>query len=463
MYSGRKNGKITIFYTINVQQAQEMEKSMHQFTGYELLWLFFIYSFGGWILETVLATWKQRKFANRGLVNGPFCVIYGITAVCMAIGLQELDGFWLFIFAVIYATIAEWISGHLIEKAFKERWWDYSERRWNLDGYICLTASLMWGVLGFITVRWTNYLLLKLILFLPGILMKIILLVLAGVLVVDILGSFLLLTGKSSHPERWEAAEHSLDRVESKLRAKIVRFVDRRIHKAYPKAKKTQVSDIPQQTGTKCFAAGCGFYKIVSLFMIGAFLGDITETIFCRVRAGVWVSRSSVVWGPFSIVWGLAIALVSWMLYQYRNRSDRFLFLVGTLLGGAYEYLCSVFTELVFGKVFWDYSKIPFNLGGRINLLYCFFWGIAAVVWFKALLPKTEKLIEMLPVKAGKVIVWLLVVFMSCNIAVSCMALIRYDERSKGVEAVSEWQKWSDTHYDDVRLQKIYPNAIVPR
>ena len=105
-----------------------MEKSMHQFTGYELLWLFFIYSFGGWILETVLATWKQRKFANRGLVNGPFCVIYGITAVCMAIGLQELDGFWLFIFAVIYATIAEWISGHLIEKAFKERWWDYSER-----------------------------------------------------------------------------------------------------------------------------------------------------------------------------------------------------------------------------------------------------------------------------------------------------------------------------------------------
>ena len=44
-------------------------------------------------------------------------------------------------------------------------------------------------------------------------------------------------------------------------------------------------------------------------------------------------------------------------------------------LGGAYEYLCSVFTELVFGKVFWDYSWMPFNLGGRINLLYCFFWG----------------------------------------------------------------------------------------
>ena len=100
------------------------------------------------------------------------------------------------------------------------------------------------------------------------------------------------------------------------------------------------------------------------------------------------MSRSSLVWGPFSIVWGLAIALVTVMLYRYKDRSSMFLFLTGTVLGGAYEYLCSVLTEIMFGTVFWDYSKIPFNLGGRINLLYCFFWGFAAVIWFKALYPK---------------------------------------------------------------------------
>ena len=82
--------------------------------------------------------------------------------------------------------------------------------------------------------------------------------------------------------------------------------------------------------------------------------------------------RSSVIWGQFSIVWGLAIAIVTAMLYKYREKSDSFLFIMGTCLGGAYEYLCSVFTEIVFGKIFWDYSKIPFNLGGRINLLYCY-------------------------------------------------------------------------------------------
>ena len=107
---------------------------MNHYTIYELLWLFFLYSFGGWILETVLATLKQKKFANRGLVNGPYCVMYGFTAVLMTVGLQELTGFWLFLFAAVYATVAEWIGGHLMEWIFKERWWDYSNVKWNLDG-----------------------------------------------------------------------------------------------------------------------------------------------------------------------------------------------------------------------------------------------------------------------------------------------------------------------------------------
>lgn len=171
------------------------------------------------------------------------------------------------------------------------------------------------------------------------------------------------------------------------------------------------------------------------------------------------MSRSSVVWGPFSIVWGLAIAMVTAMLYKYKDRSDGFLFWTGTFLGGAYEYLCSVFTELVFGKVFWDYSWMPFNLGGRINLLYCFFWGIAAVVWFKILYPKISGWIEKIPVVIGKTVTWMLIVFMCCNVVVSCMALIRYDERGRQVEATQSWQVYMDEHYDDAKMARIYPNA----
>ena len=59
---------------------------MIQFTGYDLLWLFFIYSFVGWVLETAAATFMHRKFSNRGLVNGPLCILYGVGAVAMSAG-----------------------------------------------------------------------------------------------------------------------------------------------------------------------------------------------------------------------------------------------------------------------------------------------------------------------------------------------------------------------------------------
>ena len=199
--------------------------------------------------------------------------------------------------------------------------------------------------------------------------------------------------------------------------------------------------------------------KIILLFIIGAFLGDIVETIFCRITAGVWMSRSSLVWGPFSIVWGLAIALATWFLYNYRNRSDGFLFAFGTFLGGAYEYLCSVFTEIVFGKVFWDYSDIPFNLGGRINLLYCFFWGIAAVVWLKKLYPLFSKWIEKIPLKQGHIITWILIIFMLANILVSTLALTRYDQRAHNEPAANAIEQLIDERFPDSRMEKIYPNA----
>ena len=428
---------------------------MNSFTGYELLWLFFIYSFLGWVLETAAATVMHRTFSNRGLVNGPLCILYGITAAFMTVGLQEMTGIWLFLFASLYAAVSEFIAGHLIEKFYHKKWWDYSRMKWNLDGYVCLPVSLIRGALGYLAVRFGNRICMWLLGLLPQLLVHIVLIVLVATLVVDVVGSYLLLTGKSRHPQRWEEANNRLDRLRIKLRNQITERIEKRLGKAYPKA-----SGIDRAVKDKTvFAKGCDFYKIVMLFFIGAFLGDVTETIFCRVTAGVWMSRSSVVWGPFSIVWGLAIAMVTALLYKYKDKSDSFLFWTGTFLGGAYEYLCSVFTELVFGKIFWDYSKIPFNLGGRINLLYCFFWGIAAVTWFKVLYPGISGLIEKIPVLAGKILTWVLILFMCCNIFVSCMALIRYDERDKGVKATKSWQIYMDEHYDDTKMQRIYPNA----
>lgn len=90
------------------------------YTGYELIWLFFAYSFLGWGLETVNAAVRQKRFVNRGLVNSPLCVVYGITAAVIALAGQELSGFWLFAGSAVLATVIEWIAGHVLEWLYHE-------------------------------------------------------------------------------------------------------------------------------------------------------------------------------------------------------------------------------------------------------------------------------------------------------------------------------------------------------
>jgi uncharacterized membrane protein len=164
------------------------------------------------------------------------------------------------------------------------------------------------------------------------------------------------------------------------------------------------------------------------------------------------------VWGQFSLVWGVALAGGTAMLYRYRHRSDGFLFLFGFFAGGVFEYFCSVFTELAFGTVFWDYSDYPFNLGGRINLLYCFFWGIAGVVWLKKVYPLLSDWIERIPQRLGKVLVWGLSVFMAVNMAVTCAAMARYSHRSQEVPPQNAVEYLIDIVFDDQWMEKRYQN-----
>lgn len=434
-----------------------------KYTGIELLWLFLLYSFFGWALETAAGTIRQKRFVNRGFTTGPFCMVYGVAAVVMTAALQELRGSFLFLFlgCMVVGTAVEWFAGKLLERLNQKKWWDYSEKRWNFDGYICAQYSLLWGILGTVTVRWGDPLLAGLYRLLPSFVSTLLTLGAAAVLLLDTAASAATVWHvkrrvKQKDAEKLQQLNSRLASATARLGSRIEARVARRMEKAYP-----LILEVSEQIARqKVFAGGCGFYKLFWLFLIGAFLGDVVETIFCRLTAGVWMSRSSLVWGPFSIVWGLAIAAATALLYKDREKPDRHLFIIGTVLGGAYEYICSVFTELVFGKVFWDYSKIPFNLGGRINLLYCFFWGIAAVIWIKNLYPLFSGWIEKIPVLWGYILTWILAVFMAVNIAVSSMALIRYDLRAEGKPPKNSVESIIDERFDDARMEKIYPNAL---
>lgn len=422
-----------------------------------LIYLFIVYSFLGWVFETTIAAIKRKRFVNRGIINGPFCVIYGISAVAITVILRDLNGFWLLFGSMIVATLIEWTGGHIIEKMYHERWWDYSNFKFNFDGYICLGASVIWGVMGFVVKTWVNDLFINIYKLIPVYIMEIIVWILLAVIFIDGLATMLILSGHHKSEKYCKKAEDILDTVTKGLSDRIYGVIDSRLGKAYTRSK----PEIGEQKDKTKFATGCSFYKVVMLFFIGAFLGDIVETVFCRIVMGSWMSRSSVIYGQFSIVWGLGVAAITVLLYKYKDKNILFLFFTGTILGGAYEYICSVFTEIAFGTVFWDYSDMPFNLGGRINLLYCSFWGIAAIVWFKVAYPLLSALIEKIPKKPGIIATWMLLAFMLVNVSISSIALARYQERSKGKNANNNIEKWIDTKYDDNLMNRVYPKALI--
>ena len=415
---------------------------------YTLGVIYLVYSFLGWVAETVVATIRGGRFANRGAAAGPFCFIYGTTGVLLAVSFGDLraEPVYLFFACMMAATVMEWITAKLLERLHRRKWWDYSGKKFNLNGYVCLQDSLLWGALGTASVLWGNDVLLRLCAHIPVWLLR-------PAVWVSLTVAVLVQQYAARHPVL-EQLNQRLEKRSDTLRRRIALYIEKRIQYAYPAAARQEQTAL--RKGEKNFLS---VSDLLWLFVIGAFLGDMVETVFCRVTAGVWMSRSSLVWGPFSVVWGLALVLATVLLRQEKDRSDRYLFAFGTVMGGVYEYVCSAVTELLFGTVFWDYSKFKFNLGGRINLLYCFFWGIAAVVWMRYGYPLVLRGMKKVRSRVRPWMTVLLAVFMAVNMLTSALALARYDARTSGEAPKSSIDMLLDAHFDDARMERIYPNA----
>ena len=114
---------------------------------YRFVWMFFIYAFLGWCTEVSYAALVTGKFVNRGFLNGPVCPVYGFGAVIVLAALTPLADNLLLLFlgSMALTSALEWLTGFALEKLFHQRWWDYSDQPFNLNGYICLRFSVAWG------------------------------------------------------------------------------------------------------------------------------------------------------------------------------------------------------------------------------------------------------------------------------------------------------------------------------
>lgn len=118
-------------------------------TPYDICCFFLIYSFLGWVIEVVFHVVVGGQIINRGFLNGPICPVYGFGMICVLL-IYNLVGsdntFIVFLEGLVFTTLIELIAGFILDKFFHARWWDYSSMPLNLNGYICLGFSIIWGL-----------------------------------------------------------------------------------------------------------------------------------------------------------------------------------------------------------------------------------------------------------------------------------------------------------------------------
>ena len=116
--------------------------------------IFFIYSVLGWIIESAYVSINGKKIVNRGFLIGPYCPIYGIGSLIIILYLNQYrDNFiTVFILCIAVCTILEYFTSYIMEKIFKARWWDYSDRKFNLNGRVCGENAILFGLGGLVIV-----------------------------------------------------------------------------------------------------------------------------------------------------------------------------------------------------------------------------------------------------------------------------------------------------------------------
>lgn len=123
-----------------------------------LILLFFTYSFAGWVMESIGGIFVVKKFVNRGFMIGPLCPVYGVGVVIITVllGKYTNDFFVLFVLATVLCGVLEYLTSYYMEKLFNARWWDYTNRKFNINGRVCLENLCAFGIAGSVILKYIN-------------------------------------------------------------------------------------------------------------------------------------------------------------------------------------------------------------------------------------------------------------------------------------------------------------------
>ena len=191
-------------------------------TFFHILTYFVIYSFLGWILESIVRTICERKIINTGFLIGPFCPIYGFGAIIMILFLDQFKNniILLFFSSFIILSLWEYIVGVLLEKFFATKYWDYSDHKFNYKGRICLTNSIAWGILGVLFINYIHPTITQLLEHVDFIYVAIITSIIAVILLIDAIISIIKVKNIKTTLEK-------IEEINEQIKQKLLELKDR--------------------------------------------------------------------------------------------------------------------------------------------------------------------------------------------------------------------------------------------
>ena len=199
------------------------------------------------------------------------------------------------------------------------------------------------------------------------------------------------------------------------------------------------------------------YTKIIWIFVIGCIAGYIFEVSFYFLKHGFFLNKQGLLYGPFKPIYGFGCVIISLFLNFVKNKKNWIIFIYGSILGGVFEYVCSLILQYFFKTRMWTYSHMGLDINGRVYLPYLPIWGLIALLWLKIIYPWFSGVIAKIPKKLLCICTIIISVFFIFNSTISTVAVWRMRARAKDVPATSKLDKFLDKYYTDEYILKRIP------
>lgn len=221
----------------------------------------------------------------------------------------------------------------------------------------------------------------------------------------------------------------------------------------------------PSETETpKKFAAGLGYQKLCTIFIIGCIFGDVYEVVlnFCTHLIGngeIFIERrSATIYGPFSVIYGIGAVILAKCLAE-RGLKWWQLFIRGALICGISEIVIGYLQIWFTGTSSWNYSDHWLSFANNLSSPFIIFlWGFIAVFFIKCIYPLICKLTDRIPYEFGSKVLNIIMIFLVIDMLLSFSAVVRWNFRHQGNPPLTPYGQFLDTVYPDNRMKSAYPN-----